>query len=119
MCSAIVRGPTSHKIVPSVRRPAMSSICGPSAASITDGTVSVGRPAVISALQMSPVALTCPVSSSGSSTSRYSLMCRIGRSHFIFHVPSTDGWCDKPIPRMRRPGIAACVVRACAASALG
>ena len=65
----------------------------PGAANPTEAAaaVSVGRPAVTSALQISPVAFTCPVSSSGSSTSRYSRMCRIGFSHLIFKPPSTDG----------------------------
>ena len=41
----IVSGPTHHRIVPSVRRPARRSICSPSAAIITFGTPSDGRAA--------------------------------------------------------------------------
>ena len=87
-CSASVLGPVIHVQVPAVRRPAIFSSCGPSAAMYTSGC---GAPAIISAprvVTVSPVASAASPASSGSSPSRYSLSRRTGLSHGMPHMPS-------------------------------
>ena len=46
-------------------------------------------------------------------------MWRIGFSHFIRRLPSTDGLWASPRPRIVRPPVAACVVSACEAAVCG
>ena len=45
-------------------------------------------------------------------------MWRIGFSHFIRRLPSTDGLWASPSPRIVRPPVAACVVSACGGDGL-
>ena len=53
------------------------------------------------------------------STSRYSRMWRAGFSNDMPNTFSMTIWCDKPMPSVRRPPLAACTVRAWAASITG
>ena len=121
--SASVRGPTHHVLVPSARVPATRSICGPSAATTTDGRT---EPATVMApctRNSSPSYFTGWPSSRGISTERYSRRWRTGFSNDSPHIISTTIWCDRPMPRHSRlcevPPMAACTVSACWASIIG
>ena len=53
------------------------------------------------------------------STVRYSRMCLAGLSNDSPRIPSITIWCDSPMPRVRRPPVAAWVDSACPASIMG
>ena len=121
MCDSIVCAPVIHKIVPSVRDPASRSIAGPIAASMHDTGVASATSKCTFPRYCSPsYPRTASPRSSGSSTSKYSAMCRAGLSNDIPNIPSITTWCDKPIPSTNRdPPEAACTVTACCAIACG
>jgi hypothetical protein len=81
MWLATVSGPVIHRMVPSATVPARWSMRGASAASSTGTGCSLGALSVTSAFTVSPVNDAWPVRRSGSSTSRYSRMCRAGLSN--------------------------------------
>ena len=122
MWDSIVRGPTHHRMVPSVRVPAMRSIWSPSAASITFGRLvggsghgAVGGEAPDLAPVLHRLAVAAPAAAprgsracggSASPTSCASAARRPARG-------------DRPMPSTRRPWVFACAVSALAASAIG
>src|SRR4051795_5471416 len=121
ICVSIAFGPLSQRIVPAVCAPAIRSMRGPIAASITVGGSAAAAPVIPSTSpdQMSPVNDTLRSVSAGSSTERYSSMCFAGVANGTFSVPSIVGLCASPMPSTSRFPIASCTVSACPASISG
>lgn len=121
--SASVLGPTHQVEVPSASAPVTRSICGPSAATSTDGLLLPGTETPPFTRNSSPAKLTGLPSSSGISTDRYSLRWRTGLSYERPHIDSTTILCERPMPRHSpaspRLLMAACVLSACCASIIG
>lgn len=87
--SASVRGPTHQVWVPSVIEPATRSICGPSAATTTDGRTEPATEMAPCTRNSSPWNCTARPSSSGISTLRYSRRWRTGLANDRPHMLST------------------------------
>ena len=114
-----VLGPVIQVAVPSARRPATSSICVPSAATMIGGAALAGTVTAAEVLTVSPWKSTARSRSSGPSTERYSRMWRTGLSKDRPQMPSTTSLWDRPMPSRRRLPVAACTVSACWASIIG
>ena len=120
MWDSMVAGPVIQVTVPVASRPARVSMVVPSAATSTGGVgASIWSGPKVEALSVSPTKLAGSPSSRGMRIERYSRMWRAGFSKDWPNTFSMTSWWESPMPRVRRPPVAACTVSAWAASITG
>ena len=120
MWVSMVAGPVIQVTVPDAIRPAMASMVLPEGGHQHRGAgASIWSGPKVEARRVSPAKLTCSPSSRGIRTDRYSRMCRAGLSNDWPNTFSMTTWWERPIPKVRRPPVAAWTVNAWAASITG
>ncbi len=119
VCSRIVLGPVIQVIVPSATVPVSASIFGARAATRIWQGEPPGTFMLAATRYSSPWCMTLPVRMSGANTARYSFMWLYGFANESPSIVSMTTWCERPIPRVKRPPAIACAVIACCAIAVG